>query len=119
MVPNSSLAEPDKATESDSSHDHTTLDHAAMVSNDPGNARKLPTPFPSNSQPDNTANRSGHVHNETQGTGTSCMAYIRVLYITRNFYRGFKSSFFLLENKDQVQLKLLVYQIGELVSAEG
>jgi len=76
MVPDSSLIEPDKAVEGQSSHDHTTLDLTTMVSNDPVDARESSMPSSNNSQPGNIANSSGHLHNETTGTGTSCMAYL-------------------------------------------
>ena len=76
MVLDSSLAQPDKATDRLSSHDHTALDHTTMVSNDPGDARELSTPSPSNPRPGNSANGSGRLHNETWGTVTSCMAYL-------------------------------------------
>ena len=77
MVLDSSLPQPDKAAEGQISHDHTTLDHTTMVSNDPGDARKLSMPSLSNSRPGNSANRSGRLHNETWGTGTSCTAYLK------------------------------------------
>ena len=83
MVLDSSLAQPDKATDGQSGHDHTALDHATMVSNDPGDARELSTPSPSNPRPGNSANGSGRLYNEARGTGTSCMAYLRESFTSR------------------------------------
>ena len=68
VVIDNSLAQPDKATDGQSSHNHTALDHATMVSNDPGDARVLFMPSPSNSRPGNSAKKSGHLHNETRGS---------------------------------------------------
>jgi len=120
MVPDSSLVEPDKAAEGQSSHNHTTLNHTTMVSNDPGDAREFSTPSSSNSLPGNIANSSGHLHNETRSTGTSCMAYLWESFTSRGI--STEASDLLLSSwrtKAKSNLQLPIYQMGGLVSAKG
>ena len=83
MVLDSSLVESNEAAESQSSDDHATLDHTTMVPVDSRNAGGLPTPPSGNPRIGSITDNPGRLHNETGGTRSSCMAYLRESFASR------------------------------------